>query len=273
MTRRSKGSIISNEDSNNGDGSSANGSWDDDDVGSGSGKIESFEIDGGYGYGPKRRNHSLTSWHSRSQSSNEESISPVETPLTTQYTILTFSTCQSLEDNFQLSWYNLRAYELLEIHRVNHIVRLPREVMVQYVKPYFEARVKSLRRSTKGETSSGINLNFSVTESFGSGKSIKVKMSKGSKTDLQQSSDPMFQGHARGKDSTKKKKRVNLEWRERWVVVYQGQLRLCRDRTVSLYYSSFRIFTSINIWNLGSKSIPVFPVILLDIATWRRTLD
>jgi hypothetical protein len=41
-----------------------------------------------------------------------------------------------LEDDFRLSWYNILLYELLE--------RLPRQVVVHYVRLYFEATMKAL---------------------------------------------------------------------------------------------------------------------------------
>ncbi|KIM73131.1 hypothetical protein PILCRDRAFT_15515, partial [Piloderma croceum F 1598] len=49
------------------------------------------------------------------------------------------SNAHILEDDLRLSWYNLLLYELLEICFVGGIVQLPREVVVHYVRPYFEA--------------------------------------------------------------------------------------------------------------------------------------
>ena len=67
------------------------------------------------------------------------------THLTSLYFLVTFSMGLILEDGFPVSWYKLRPYELLEMHLAEGLVTLPREIMVDYVQPYFEAKVKSLR--------------------------------------------------------------------------------------------------------------------------------
>jgi hypothetical protein len=58
--------------------------------------------------------------------------------------VLTFSNVHILKDDFRLSWSNLHPYELLERYSVGGNVRLPREVIVHYVRPYFKANVKAL---------------------------------------------------------------------------------------------------------------------------------
>jgi hypothetical protein len=61
--------------------------------------------------------------------------------LSGQYTILTCS--HLLDGDFSLLWHNLLPYESLKIHSAGYIVRLPRNVVVHYNQPYFEARVKT----------------------------------------------------------------------------------------------------------------------------------
>jgi hypothetical protein len=61
------------------------------------------------------------------------------------YPMLAFSTGQLLEDDYSLAWYRLRPHELLELHPPGTIVRLQREVMLEYVKPYLELDVRALR--------------------------------------------------------------------------------------------------------------------------------
>ncbi|KAI0342339.1 hypothetical protein BDW22DRAFT_186479 [Trametopsis cervina] len=62
-----------------------------------------------------------------------------------QYTLLAFSTGQILEDHYQLSWYSVYPHELLELHPHACLVRLPRDNIEDYAKPYFEARVWALK--------------------------------------------------------------------------------------------------------------------------------
>ena len=61
------------------------------------------------------------------------------------YPMFTFSTGQLLEGDCSLAWYRLRPHELLELHAPGTIVWLQREVMLEYVKPYFELDVRALR--------------------------------------------------------------------------------------------------------------------------------
>jgi len=61
------------------------------------------------------------------------------------YLLLAFSTGQLLEDNYSLALYGLCLHELLELHPPGTIVRLQREVMLEYVKPYLELDVRALR--------------------------------------------------------------------------------------------------------------------------------
>jgi hypothetical protein len=87
------------------------------------------------------------SWQSLRRSESSTDKPPVNmatashSSITAQYVVLTFLNAHILDDNFRLSWYNLHPYELLEILSTEGIVRLPREVVVHYVRPYFEANV------------------------------------------------------------------------------------------------------------------------------------
>ena len=119
-----------------------------------------------------------------------------------------------MDDAFCLSWYNLRPYELLEIHSADSIVRLPREVIAHYIRPYFEARIRALRVVSRDHWQSS-------REGFV--PRVGRKLSKGRLV----ASDPLTYGMFREKKKTK------LEWRERWVVIHQGVLSLCKDRLVS----------------------------------------
>ena len=68
-----------------------------------------------------------------------------EAALLSKYTLVSFSCGYILEDEGSLSWYNLRPFEILELHRVGGIVPLPRTGL-SYVDPYFETPVQISER-------------------------------------------------------------------------------------------------------------------------------
>lgn len=56
------------------------------------------------------------------------------------FALFSYSNGHVLEDDASLSWYNLRPYELVELHRLGTVVALPRSP-VAYAAPYFDSRV------------------------------------------------------------------------------------------------------------------------------------
>ncbi|KAI0089466.1 hypothetical protein BDY19DRAFT_1004250 [Irpex rosettiformis] len=133
---------------------------------------------------------------------------PKTTPSATlpQYTLLSFSTGQILEDHYELSWYAVYPHELFELHSHTSLVKLPRDNIADYVKPYFEARVWALKVLTKDDEG-----NLGIPRS---GEKIGW-----------------------GPDSTEydrekllKKRRTKFQWQERWVIIHRGVFQLCKDR-------------------------------------------
>ncbi|KAJ3995122.1 hypothetical protein F5050DRAFT_357264 [Lentinula boryana] len=59
--------------------------------------------------------------------------------------LIRFSTGQILERHCSLSDYEIKPYELLEVHRWGVVTRLPREITFKYIEPYWEGWVKALR--------------------------------------------------------------------------------------------------------------------------------
>lgn len=118
--------------------------------------------------------------------------SNVDTQLSSKYTLIRFSTGQILEDEFPLSWYELRPHELLELHRSGVILQLPRVSALEYATPYFEAKVLGLRVS---------------------GPEHRVE-------DIE-CRDLSLDGHSR-------KRKVQLQWTERWLVIREGVFKLCK---------------------------------------------
>lgn len=129
-----------------------------------------------------------------------------------QYTLLSFSTGQILEDHYPLSWYTVYPHELFELHVQTSITKLPRDNIDDYVKPYFEARVWALRGVTKDEE--GVLPVSKTVEKLG-------RMAEGSEFDR----DRLL------------KKRRKMQWQEKWVVIHQGVLQLCKDRSVRMHLS------------------------------------
>ncbi|KAG9315271.1 hypothetical protein JVU11DRAFT_4408 [Chiua virens] len=127
-------------------------------------------------------------------------------PLVDRYTLLSFSTGAVLEDDFPLSWYHLRPYELLEMYPIGTIAPLQRDVLAEYIQPYFHAKVKILRiiwshRSGRFEPPAI------------DGHKAKDKLSKSS--------------------GSEKRHKIRTEWKTRWVVINHGLLSLCKDHVTS----------------------------------------
>ncbi|THH12810.1 hypothetical protein EW146_g7340 [Bondarzewia mesenterica] len=138
------------------------------------------------------------------QSPVDAAPSPITAHATHRYPLVMFSTGQLLEDDYSLSWYHLRPHELLELHPPGAVIRLPREIMHEYVKPYFEAKVKALR---------------------------VIRTEKDARVDK-----PRPGGQSPGEVSSPtvmlRRRKAKLEWRERWVIIHQGMLNLFKDRSV-----------------------------------------
>ncbi|TFY50885.1 hypothetical protein EVG20_g11275, partial [Dentipellis fragilis] len=148
-----------------------------------------------------------------------------------QYSLLTFSTGLLLEDDYSLSWYQLRPHELLELHPPGLVVRLPREIMLEYIQPYFEAKVKALRIvwSDKDFRLDKLDKDRDGDPKSWSGKA-KMDSSKpwrGMEASVSPAPDKSALPVIRRRRKTK------LEWKERWVVINQGMFNLFKDRTVS----------------------------------------
>ncbi|KAG7089092.1 hypothetical protein E1B28_010801 [Marasmius oreades] len=115
--------------------------------------------------------------------------------------LIRFSTGQLLEDHFRVDDCSLSPYELIEIHRVGEVFTLPRTVIEQYVQPYWEGWVKSLRvvaRESQHHPS---------------------KKSKGKRLEKDRENEP-----------SGRKRKTRLEWRDRWVFVKDGVLNLRKNR-------------------------------------------
>lgn len=140
-----------------------------------------------------------------------------EIPKTTQsaslphYTLLSFSTGQILEDHYQLSWYAVYPHELFELHSHASLVRLPRDSISDYVKPYFEARVWALKVLTKDDEGT-LGIPRSIEKLGWAPDSIEYDREK-----------------------LLRKRRTKFQWQEKWVIIHRGVLHLCKDRNVTCH--------------------------------------
>ena len=142
------------------------------------------------------------------------------------YQILAFSTGQLLEDDCSLAWYRLRPHELLELHPPGTIVRFPRDIMLEYIKPYLELDVRALRVIVNDKDMHAFGPAYSAPDTQSPGKNKKPK-------DLA-SDGPSVAGSASpGSQSMRKRRKTKLEWRDRYLVIRQGMLSLFKSRTVS----------------------------------------
>ncbi|KAI0649701.1 hypothetical protein C8Q79DRAFT_342317 [Trametes meyenii] len=139
--------------------------------------------------------------------SNSSSEGSEDTP---PCTLITFSTTQILEDRFSLDWYGIHPGELLELHPFSQsFVSLTRSSLDAYIAPYFAARVWALRVT-------GNTLDFTLR-------------------DLTATRDPADDEIADASPRSsflreKGKKKVSLEWKERWAVIHHGIFSLCKER-------------------------------------------
>ncbi|KAJ4468410.1 hypothetical protein C8J55DRAFT_492412 [Lentinula edodes] len=59
--------------------------------------------------------------------------------------LIRFSTGQLLERHYTILDYEIQPYELLEVHRLGVVTKLPREITSKYIESYWEGWVKALR--------------------------------------------------------------------------------------------------------------------------------
>jgi len=152
-------------------------------------------------------------------SSSSQTVQPGSSPVTDQYTLISFSTGTILEDDYALSWYNLRPCELLEMHRAGKVVQLPREVLSDYIQPYFEAKVRALRAIWSPK----------------SGRFESPHKTTYTSRSREKMSIPPLRPERR-------KRKAKVEWKDRWIVINQGTLSLCKDSAVSLLPSTVVLY-------------------------------
>ncbi|KIK80657.1 hypothetical protein PAXRUDRAFT_158082 [Paxillus rubicundulus Ve08.2h10] len=164
--------------------------------------------------------------------SRTKTVQPGSSPLIDQYTLISFSTGLILEDDFTLSWYNLRPYELLEMHRAGTVVSLPRDMTEEYTQPYFEAKVRALRVVWSPKSGR--------FEAPGHDTQHELHGSKG-KEKLGAQLDA-FSSRSSGLQPDRRR-RAKVEWKDRWVIVNQGILTLCKEQAGNVPVHQFSLST------------------------------
>jgi len=180
---------------------------------------------------------------SGSPAEQSASAAAAAAPLPTHhYSVLVFSTGQLLEDDYSLAWYRLRPHELLEVHPPGTIVRLQRDNMLEYVKPYLELDVRALRVVINDKDSHALG-GAAYAQDAASGSSSPNRIRKGRDNSGESRSPPGAAASAGpgtggggglpATPSMRKRKKMKLEWRDRYLVIRQGMLSLFKSRTVS----------------------------------------
>lgn len=148
------------------------------------------------------------------------------------YTLLRFSTCQILEENCEVSWYDIQPYELVELHssflpptfaaslvspmsipsplpdvvqskftqrkkpspNLPILTALSRDTPISYIQPYWQGWVRVVQRIQATQTSD----------------------------------DPSPEDN----DNGDWKRGERVEWKERWLVIHQGLINICMTPNV-----------------------------------------
>lgn len=142
------------------------------------------------------------------------------------YPMLAFSTGQLLEDDCSLAWYRLRPHELLELHPPGTIVRFPRDVMLDYIKPYLELHVRALRVIVNDKDMHAFGPAYAAPDAPSPSKNKKPR-------DLAPDGPSVAGSASPASQSTRKRKKMKMEWRDRYLVIRQGMLSLFKSRSVS----------------------------------------
>lgn len=126
--------------------------------------------------------------------------------LVDQYILIAFSTGRVLQNDDIVSSCNLRPYELVEMHRADTIAPLHREVILEYVQPYFHARVRALLAAWNPKAG-----RFKPP-----GKTTEHELA----------------GHNKKRElPVSLRWRPKLEWKDRWVVIHKDILSLSKDES------------------------------------------
>jgi hypothetical protein len=203
---------------------------------------------------------------SRPSVSSQSSLPPSQPA---NYSLLSFSTFHIMEDRYLVSWYNIRPHELLEVHPVGTIVRLPREdtrtlrdqeavcnsTPSEYIQPYFQASIKALRivrhYIMSPQAPSPTQEEFSIPASAPSSFSKSGKVWKPPRTadpppspPVGSSVDDLNGTHlqidikpsltvalARPKRRFDPTK-TKFVWQDRWIIIREGMLSLCEKKEV-----------------------------------------
>ncbi|KAJ8089356.1 hypothetical protein PM082_014604 [Marasmius tenuissimus] len=149
--------------------------------------------------------HQQQRHHHHSRSSGVAAVPNHSTYDIRRLMLIRFSTGQVLEDHFRVDDCSLSPYELIEIHRVGEVLSLPRTVIEQYVQPYWEGWVKSLRVVAREPTHAS------------------SKKQKGKRLEKERENED-------GSGAANRRRRSKLDWRDRWVFVKDGVLNLRKNR-------------------------------------------
>ncbi|KAH9953794.1 hypothetical protein BC827DRAFT_1246303 [Russula dissimulans] len=183
-----------------------------------------------------------------SESPAERSASAAALP-THHYSVLAFSTGQLLEDDYSLAWYRLRPHELLELHPPGTIVRLQRDSMLEYVRPYLELDVRALRVVINDKDSHALAGGPAYAQDAAASGPLSPNKIRKAKDNNNAGESRSLSGAGTGAGagtgtgtgggggslpatpSMRKRRKMKLEWRDRYLVIRQGMLSLFKSRS------------------------------------------
>ncbi|KAF8882015.1 hypothetical protein BD779DRAFT_1544431 [Infundibulicybe gibba] len=191
---------------------------------------------------------------------NQPAQKPKQPPIPTDsYTVLRYTTGQVLEDDFLFAWYDIRPYELFELHSAYtpspytntatyhpssarstpaHIPHLPRAPQL-YIAPYWEGWVRALRvvRQIVLEYAPGNqdpNAGMHMGMGFALGAGIDGFVPGYDLTGL-------GGGGKRERRITGRKITTKAEWGTRWVVIREGVITINRHQEDSVPTHQFSL--------------------------------
>ena len=160
------------------------------------------------------------------------------------YTLLRFSTCQILEENCEVSWYDIQPHELVELHSSFLPPTFTSSLLSPMSIPSPEPDIVALSQSKsaqKKKASPTVNTDLplpSLTALSRDTPSLYIQPYwQGWVRVVQRiqttpgSNEPSFEDYDR-EGNGDRKPGERIEWRERWLVIHEGVISICKSPNV-----------------------------------------
>ena len=189
------------------------------------------------------------------------------------YMLFRFSTCQILEENFQISWYDIQPHELVELHSSFSPPNFASSVALPTSIPSSPANIIALpqtKPAQKKPSSSTIpyqadtltpsltalprHMPNSYIQPYWQGWVRALRVIWRTRPTLA-SDDPPVKDEG-SNERVDRRHGETIEWRERWVVIHDGIVNICKSPTVRESFLSL-ISNQQYLSFLGSRSNPL----------------